>query len=65
MNFKKYQNYQELIRESLDNKESFWREEAKELYWDKFPEQILSQNEKGYYRWYADGVTNITINCLD
>ncbi len=53
------------MKDSFDNKEDFWREEARELEWSRFPGQILSQNDKGYYRWFSDGETNITINCLD
>lgn len=60
-----YSTYQDLYSESINNKEQFWREESRELFWFKFPEKILTQNSKGFYRWFSDGETNITFNCLD
>ena len=55
-----YSTYQDLYEESLGNRERFWREEAKELVWEKFPEKIWDGSG-----WFADGTTNITLSCLD
>lgn len=37
-----YSTYQDLYSESINNKEQFWREESRELFWFKFPEKILT-----------------------
>jgi acyl-coenzyme A synthetase/AMP-(fatty) acid ligase len=58
-------NYSELYRFSLADKEAFWAEQAKQIYWIKEPSQILTQNEKGLYRWFADGEMNTCFCCLD
>ena len=59
------EKYNTIYRESIDNKESFWKEQAALLHWYKTPQTILSQTEKGFYRWFADGEINISYLCLD
>jgi len=58
-------SYVTLYEESIRNKEAFWTKQASELEWFKQPTNILSQNEKGFYRWFADGEVNIAHLCLD
>jgi acetate--CoA ligase len=57
--------YNEAYDQSINDKESFWREQAKSIDWFKFPEKILSQNEKGFYRWYEGGQLNTSYLALD
>lgn len=58
--------YDQIYKQSIDNKEEFWAEEAKELVWTKFPQQILKKGDlDSQYRWYADGEMNICYNCID
>ncbi|MEL6649911.1 MAG: propionyl-CoA synthetase [Bacteroidota bacterium] len=57
--------YSEDYQQSLDSPEAFWKTQAKRLSWKKFPQQILSQNERGFYRWYADGELNTAYLALD
>lgn len=59
------EKYNTIYRESIENKESFWKEQAALLHWYKTPQTILSQTEKGFYRWFADGEINISYLCLD
>jgi propionyl-CoA synthetase len=59
------EKYRELYRESIENKEAFWTKQARQLHWFKEPVNILSQTEKGFYRWFADGETNACYLCLD
>lgn len=59
------EKYNAIYRESIDNKEMFWKEQAALLHWYKAPQTILSQTEKGFYRWFADGEINIAYLCLD
>lgn len=57
--------YAELYRRSIDQNEAFWAEQAEHLFWDEKPKQVLSQNEKGHYSWFADGRINMSYLCLD
>ncbi|MEL7533286.1 MAG: propionyl-CoA synthetase [Bacteroidota bacterium] len=57
--------YSHDYQSSLQAPALFWAEQAKRLVWQKFPKQILSQNERGFYRWYADGELNTSYLCLD
>jgi len=59
------EKYNAIYRQSIDNKEAFWKEQAAQLPWFKAPETILSQNEKGFYRWFTDGEINTCYLCLD
>ena len=58
-------NYASQYQESLSEKEAFWKKQAEEVHWFKPPTQILSQDEQGHYRWFADGELNVSYLCLD
>jgi acetate--CoA ligase len=57
--------YNEAYQQSIEDKESFWREQAQSIDWFKFPETILSQNDKGFYHWYKGGQLNTCYLALD
>ncbi|MBV0931794.1 propionyl-CoA synthetase [Marinobacterium weihaiense] len=50
---------------SVEAPETFWAEKAAELPWFKQPEQILSKDENGIDRWFADGEMNTAYMALD
>ena len=50
---------------SVEAPETFWAEKAAELPWFKKPEQILSKDENGIDRWFADGEMNTAYMALD
>ncbi|MBP0049182.1 propionyl-CoA synthetase [Marinobacterium sp. AK62] len=50
---------------SVEAPEAFWAEKAAELPWFKKPEQILSKDENGIDRWFADGEMNTAYMALD
>ncbi len=50
---------------SIETPEEFWAEKAAELAWYKKPEQILSKDENGIDRWFADGEMNTAYMALD
>lgn len=56
---------EQMFQESIDNKEEFWKKQAEEITWMKFPETILSQDENNYPQWFADGETNMSYLCID
>ncbi|MEM9920547.1 MAG: propionyl-CoA synthetase [Bacteroidota bacterium] len=57
--------YQDFFDKSIDNKETFWQEQAKEISWFEFPENILSKDEAGLYRWFKGGKLNTCYLALD
>jgi len=62
------EKYKKAYAQSIQDPEGFWGEQAERLNWMKAPTQIkdVSWNKKDLHvRWYADGVLNVTENCLD
>lgn len=57
--------YNEFYKKSIENPEEFWKEQAQELTWYKFPETILGKNKHGYPRWFEDGMLNMCYLALD
>jgi acetyl-CoA synthetase len=60
--------YANLYRESISNPGKFWADAARRIAWIKPPTQIkdVSFDAKDLHiRWYADGVLNPTVSCLD
>ncbi len=53
--------------QSIQDPDAFWREQAKILSWNRFPETIkrVSFEDPVNIRWYEDGVLNVSYNCLD
>lgn len=58
-------NYQSFYDWSVTEKEAFWEAQSKEISWFKPPSTILSQNEKGFFRWFEDGELNTCYLALD
>ena len=58
-------NYQQTHRQSITEREAFWRERARALPWYKFPERILQKDANGIDRWFADGEMNTAYMALD
>ncbi|MFQ3208281.1 MAG: propionyl-CoA synthetase [Glaciecola sp.] len=57
--------YQEEYQQSVEDVESFWQRKSKDIDWFKQPESILSQDENGMHRWFADGELNTCHLALD
>lgn len=58
-------SYIEEYKKSIDTPEAFWAEKAEAIEWFKKPETILSTDENGIHRWYADGEMNTAYLALD
>lgn len=58
-------NYESLYRQSIDNKEVFWKEQAERIDWFRQPKQILRNTKNGFYEWFPDGETNMCYLCVD
>ena len=60
--------YTQMYRESVEDPESFWRREAQRIDWIKpFSEvrRVSFDEDEFCIRWFADGVLNASVNCLD
>jgi len=60
--------YQERYRASVDDPESFWREEAGRIDWiEPFTKvkDVSFAKDDLHIRWFADGKLNAAANCLD
>lgn len=58
-------DYNELYLKSINQPETFWKEQADEIEWYSKPEIILSKDENDYPIWYKDGELNICYLALD
>jgi len=61
---KSIEGYKEIHRRSLENFEEFWANLAKELYWFKPWDKILSK-ENNVYSWFPGGKINLSYITLD
>lgn len=57
--------YESLYHGSIADPERFWAEQAEEIDWFKRPQQILSKDAHGLYRWFAGGMLNTCHLALD
>ena len=58
--------YNKLCAEAEKDYEGFWGRLAKEnLYWKKPFTKVLDESNAPFYKWFEDGLTNASYNCLD
>ncbi|WP_242927718.1 propionyl-CoA synthetase [Pontibacter vulgaris] len=57
--------YTEAYNQSINDPEGFWAEQADDIAWYQKPEQILSTDENGFYRWFKGGKLNTAYLALD
>lgn len=58
-------NTDDLFKQSIEDKENFWKERAQEIDWFEFPNKILSKDENEYAQWFSDGELNMCYLCID
>lgn len=59
-------DYQRLLAQFNTNSQATWLDLAKEsLHWFKEPTKGLEYTHKPFFTWFADGITNISYNCID
>ncbi|MBL7880578.1 MAG: AMP-binding protein, partial [Chryseobacterium gambrini] len=58
-------NTDTLFKQSIEDKENFWKEQAQEISWFEFPKTITSNDENQYNQWFPDGKLNICYLCID
>jgi acetyl-CoA synthetase len=58
--------YQKLCAEAEQDYDGFWGRLAKEnIYWKKPFSKVLDESKAPFYKWFEDGTTNASYNCLD
>jgi len=57
--------YDEFYRQSIDEPEKFWGEQARLIHWDTPPQQILDQSNPPFRKWFVGGTTNLCYNAVD
>lgn len=58
--------YNELCAEAEKDYDGFWGRLAKEnIYWKKPFTKVLDESKAPFYKWFEDGLTNASYNCLD
>jgi len=61
----KKNKYEKLCQLAEQNPEKFWKKFLGELHWFKKPTKILNESNAPFYKWFEDGVLNVSYNCLD
>ncbi len=64
------EQYEKMWRQSIDEPDTFWLEQAKTLDWFREPSKSLefvwdTAARKIEHTWFQDGVLNVSYNCLD
>ncbi len=58
--------FDSLVQTANEDFEGFWAAQAKaEIAWHKPFKAILDSTDAPHYRWFSDGILNISFNCLD
>lgn len=58
--------YRALCKEAEDDYEGFWARNARELLeWKKPFTEVLDESNAPFFKWFADGLLNVSYNCLD
>ena len=57
--------YADFYRQSIDQRDVFWADQAKLIEWQTFPQQICDYSNPPFARWFVGGVTNLCHNAVD
>jgi len=58
-------DYESFYRQSVEQPELFWAEQARRIHWETPPRQILDQSKPPFRRWFVGGTTNLCHNAVD
>jgi len=63
--FSTYSKINEFHKNSIENKESFWKEESKQIDWQTPFDSVLEYDNPPFRKWFVNGKTNLCHNALD
>ncbi len=58
-------SYDQMHRQSVEDPEGFWAEQAEKLHWYKRWDKVLDDSRAPFFRWFAGGETNLCYNAVD
>lgn len=59
------QEYDELYKRSIEDREGFWAERARTLEWYQEWDKVLDDSNAPFYQWFVGGKINIIHNAID
>ena len=59
------QTYQDFHRRSIEDRDAFWRDEAKLVDWQTPFSQVLDDSRPPFAKWFVGGRTNLCHNAVD
>ena len=59
------EKYEEMYKQSIDDPENFWAEQAEKVDWTKKWDRVLDSNNPPFWNWFPGGELNTCYNCLD
>jgi acetyl-CoA synthetase len=65
MKSKGFDIYEDFYQWSLDHRNEFWEDMAKELHWFEPWQTTFAWTERPFFKWFDGGKFNIVYNCLD
>ncbi|MGV8934713.1 MAG: acetate--CoA ligase [Gallionellaceae bacterium] len=58
--------YKAMAKAALDDYEGYWAKLAREnIEWKKPFSKILNESQAPFFKWFEDGLLNVSYNCLD
>jgi propionyl-CoA synthetase len=57
--------YDAVMKRSLEERESFWAEQADKLHWYKRWDKVLDRSREPFYSYFTGGLTNMCCNAVD
>jgi propionyl-CoA synthetase len=55
----------EFHRQSIENRDAFWSEQAKLVHWHKPFDRVLDFSRPPFAKWFVGGLTNLCYNAVD
>ena len=60
------EKYEEMYKQSIDDPENFWAEQAKKVDWTKKWDKVMDYDfNTADIKWYLGGKLNVTYDCID
>ena len=59
------QRYAGFYRRSIEERETFWAEQARLIHWQRPFDRVLDYSRPPFARWFVGGLTNVCYNALD
>ena len=60
------EKYEEMYKQSIEDPENFWAEQADKVDWTKKWDKVMDYNfNTADIKWYLGGKLNVTYNCID